>query len=285
MDKKIVLSSDSTCDLTDEYLKSNGITIMPLSVLLGEEEHHDGIDIDSDMIFEYVKENKILPKTAAVSIDTYEQYFRKQTDMGNVCIHITISSDFSSCYQNARIAAEDIGHDVYVIDSRNLSSGHGHVVCETMDRILEGKDAETIVREVEEVIPKVDASFILDNLQYMAKGGRCSSVTALGANLLKLKPCIEVVDGKMNVGKKYRGNLGDVLKKYVDDRLALQPDEYCHKRVFITYPMFEGFTLCDEIADYVKSKGMFDEVIQTHAGSTISSHCGPNTLGVLFIRK
>ena len=171
------------------------------------------------------------------------------------------------------------------MDSANLSTGHGLVVCEILDRINAGLDAETIVSEIEDIIPKVDASFILNRLDYMVKGGRCSSVAALGANLLKLKPCIEVKDGAMGVGKKYRGNLPEVLKKYVDERLNLNADEYDRKRIFVTYTYYKEFELGNQIAEYVRSKGLFDEVIATCAGSTITAHCGPDTLGVLFIRK
>jgi len=285
MSKKIIITSDSTCDLNPEYIQENDIRILPLGINLGDKSYFDGVDVNSEMVFDYVKETKILPKTAATGIDGYLNFFKEEVDKGNVVIHVNIGSKFSSCNNSARLAAEEIGHDVYVIDSANLSTGQGLVVCEIVDRVKAGLDAETIVAEINEIIPKVDASFILNRLDYMVKGGRCSSVTALGANLLKLKPCIEVKDGAMGVGKKYRGNLLDVLKKYADEKLDMTPDQYCHKRVFVTYTYYEGFELGEQIAEYVKSKGMFDEVIQTRAGCTVSSHCGPDTLGVLFIRK
>ncbi len=285
MSKKIILTTDSTCDLNPEYIKENDIRVLPLMINLGDNSYYDGVDINSEMIFNYVKEAKVLPKTSATSIDGYMSFFNEEVEKGNTIIHVNIGHKFSSCNQSARIAAEEIGHDVYVVDSENLSTGHGLVVCEIVDKIKEGKDAETIVAEIAEIIPKVSASFVLNQLDYMAKGGRCSMVTALGANLLKLKPCLEVNDGALGVCKKYRGNLIDVLKKYVDERLDLQPDQYERKRIFVTYTYYEGFEIGDQIAQYVREKNMFDEVIVTNAGGTVSSHCGPDTLGVLFIRK
>ena len=197
-------------------------------------------------------------------------------------VHIDISSEMSACYQNACIAAQEF-KNVHVVDSRNLSTGIGHIVLDAAIMAQSGMAAEDIANELRARTDKVEASFVIDTLQYLYKGGRCSMLTALGANVLKLKPCIEVVDGVMGVGKKYRGNFDKVIIKYVEDRLSGR-DDIDYKRIFITHSRMDP-----EIVENVRKKvcelGTFDEVIETDAGCTVSNHCGPNCLGVLFYRK
>ena len=275
----IKITSDSTCDLAKELLEKHDIELFPLYITLGGKTLRDGVEITPDDIFAHVAAGGALASTAAVTPNDYETRFAQLSREYDAVIHINISSDFSACHQNARIAAENY-KNVYVVDSRNLSSGHGHVVVEAALRAEAGMKAEDIVKELE---TDVDASFILDRLDYMAKGGRCSTVTMLGANVLQLKPCIEVVDGKMRVGTKYRGSFEKCIQKYVKDRLEGREDIRNH-RIFITHPHCpEGDV--ETAREAIEKYQSFDEIIETHAGCTVSSHCGPRTLGVLFIRK
>jgi len=279
---KIRISADSTCDLSKEQIARYDISIQPLYVTLGEDTMKDGVEITSQMIFDYVAETGTLPKTAAASVADYIDFFKSvQTEPDVQVVHFSISAEFSSSYQNACIAASEL-ENVTVIDSRNLSTGHGHAVMEAAVLRDKGASVEEIVAHEEAIIPKIRASFIVDKLNYLHKGGRCSGVAALGANLLQLKPCIEVVDGKMIVAKKYRGAFEKVLPLYVADQLngKTVKKDLC----FITY------TSCDPATvEVVKAKANecfpFDEIVETTAGSTVTSHCGPNTLGVLFIEE
>ena len=285
MIENVAITADSTCDLSPDLIARYGIRIIPLHVTMGEDTYTDGVDLSAPQIFDYVSKTGILPKTSAVSISEYAEVFSSLVSSGRQVIHINIGSQFSSTGQNARLAAEVVGAGkVFVIDSEYLSTGSGHIVLSVIDFLENGVAPEDIPEKIKEVIPRVDASFILGNLEYMKKGGRCSSVAVLGANLLNLKACIEVKDGAMGVAKKYRGNLEDVLKKYVDDRLSQPAEAYETKRVFITSTCTKD-RIPLMIRDYVASKGIFDEILVTTAGSTVTSHCGKNTLGVLFIRK
>lgn len=283
MPNGIKITADSTCDLSKELLEQYDITLVPLYVVMGEETRKDGVDIRPEDIYRYVEKTGEISKTSAASVQDYLDLFRPLVEGGSTVIHINISAEFSSCYQNACIAAEEVGN-VYVIDSRNLSTGSGHVVLEAAIRAKQGMPAEQIIEEVRQIVPKVDASFVLDTLSYLHKGGRCSSVAALGANLLKLKPCIEVKDGKMGVGKKFRGALIKCVEQYIDARLEGHLDDIRPERIFITH------TACpQEILDIawktVKKYGYFAEIIETTAGCTITNHCGPATLGILYIHR
>ena len=277
---RIKVTSDSTCDLTPEALKEHDIEIFPLSIKMGEQLYKDGVDIIAVDTFRHVEAGGDLCSTIAVNVQEYQDRFEVLSKEYDAVIHINISSDFSSCYQNACIAAEDLDN-VYVVDSRNLSSGHGHVVMEAALKAEEGKTPEEILAHLEAVIPCVNSSFILDRLDYMRKGGRCSTVQALGANLLKLKPCIEVADGKMHVSKKYRGNLEKVMMEYTRDRLK-NPDELVLDRVYITSPSADP-ELIAKIKALIPTLAPFKTVEPTVAGCTVGCHCGPNTIGVLYI--
>lgn len=278
----IKITSDSTCDLSPELLAQYDITLLPLYVSVGENTHRDGVDIQPADLFSYVEQHGTLPSTAAVNVADYHECFARFAPLYDAVIHVTISSDFSSCYQNACIAAEDFDN-VYVVDSRNLSTGHGHVVLQAALAAGRGQSAEEIVAFLNELTGRVEASFVVDKLDYLVKGGRCSSAAALGANLLKLKPCIEVLDGKMRVVKKYRGTFEKVLKDYVQDRLAGREDLELD-RIFITHTPCAPETV-QAVREAVSRHAGFADVIETTAGCTISCHCGPNTLGILFIRK
>lgn len=280
---KIKITSDSTCDLSQELIEKYDIGILPLYVSMGEKTGSDGVDITPDDIYDHVAKTGVLPQTAAPNLGNFLEFFAKWHDEGYTIVHFNISSEFSSSYHNACLAAEELG-DVYVVDSRNLSTGQGLVVLHGAELLAQGKSAEEIKRECDLIATKVEASFVVDSIDYLYKGGRCSAMAALGANLLKLKPCIDVLDGKMDSNKKYRGLIDRVILTYVEDRLKGR-DDIRFKRIFITH------TKCNpEVVKKVREKIIelcpdFEEILETTAGCTITSHCGPNTLGVLFIRK
>ena len=279
---KIKIISDSTCDLSQELLEKYDITLTPLTVIKDGKNYSDGVDITTADIFAHVAGGGDLCSTAALNIEEYATVFNKYTGLYDGIIHINISSGFSSCHQNARLAAEEFDN-VRVIDSKNLSTGQGLVVLTACELAKTCQSLDEIVEKLEEIIPKVEASFLLDKLEYMVKGGRCSSAAALGANLLGLKPCIEVKDGKMSVVKKYRGNYSKCLASYVKDRLA-DRDDLARKHLFVTRTPVADDCL-DAVKKAVDEYADFENIYWTEAGCTVSCHCGPGTLGVLFIRK
>ncbi len=279
----IVITSDSTCDLSPQQLQAHHIQLFPLYITKGDRAYLDGLEIVPADIFAHVAAGGDLCSTAAVNLDDYAQRFRVLSRQYDAVIHITISSEFSSCYQNACLAASECSN-VYVVDSRNLSTGHGHVVLEACEMAERGAlPAQEIVLRLQELTSRVSASFVLDRLDYMRKGGRCSSVAALGANLLQLKPCIEVAGGRMHVGKKYRGSLVKCIRSYVEDQLRDLSRIEPH-RIFITHTDVPDDAL-RTAHEAVESLGYFHEILDTQAGCTVSCHCGPGTLGVLYIRR
>lgn len=279
---KIKVTCDSTCDLTPELYKSYDVQVLPLGITLGDMLLYDGVNVTTEDLFTFADNTGTLPKTSAVSPTEYEKVFRHWVDQGYKVIHINISSEFSICHQNACLAAAEVGN-VYPIDSRNLSSGSGHLVLLAVEMAREGKSAEEIVEILNERKEKLDVSFVLQHLDYLRMGGRCSGVAVLGANLLKLRPEIRVQEGKMNVGTKYRGSMERSVLDYVKGRLAGR-DDVDPGRIFITHSGVPK-DLENKVIDLVKELHPFREVIVTRAGSTIASHCGPECLGVLFFRK
>ena len=276
------ITSDSTCDLSPTQLEQYNIRLLPLYVDMDGRTLHDGVDVKPDDIYAHVAADGGLPKTAAVNMADYVRTFTELSAKNDFVIHVCISLDFSCCYQNAKLAAADFDN-VYVVDSRNLSTGHGLVVLEAERMAREGMEPQAIVAALEELTARVEASFILDRLDYMKMGGRCSAVTLLGANLLRLRPCIEVRDGKMGVGKKYRGSFEKCLVQYITDKLGGRTDLEL-RRVFITHSGLPEQTV-QKAVETVQSLQKFEEIDVTRAGCTVSSHCGPGTIGVLFIRK
>ena len=276
------ITSDSTCDLSPEQLEKYNIRLLPLYVDMDGRTLRDGVDVKPDDIYAHVAAGGGLPKTAAVNMADYVRAFTELSAKNDFVIHVCISMDFSCCYQNAKLAAADFDN-VYVVDSRNLSTGHGLVVLEAERMAREGMEPEAIVAALEALTGRVEASFILDRLDYMKMGGRCSAVTLLGANLLRLRPCIEVRDGKMGVGKKYRGSFEKCLVQYITDKLCGRTDLEL-RRVFITHSGLPEQTV-QKAVETVQSLQKFEEIDVTRAGCTVSSHCGPGTIGVLFIRK
>ena len=278
---KIKILSDSTCDLSPALLAENDIALVPLTVVKGGEQFKDGVTITAADIFAHVAAGGDLCSTAANSIGEYADEFEKYTDCDGV-IHITIGSGFSSCYQNACLAAEDYPN-VRVIDSQNLSTGQGLVVLKACELAKTATDLDALADELRAFTEKVEASFLVDKLDYLAKGGRCSAVAALGANLLNLKPCIEVKNGKMGVVKKYRGKYEKCLASYVKERLADRED-IDRDILFVTQTEVSD-TCYEAVMAAVAENGSFAHTYETVAGCTVSCHCGPGTLGVLFVRK
>lgn len=278
----IKITADSTCDLSPELIRKYDIGIIPLVVTKGNEEFLDGVTVTPAEIFAHVAGGGALCSTAARGVAVFQKEFEEYLKKYDAVVHINISSDFSSSYQNACIAAAEFPN-VRVIDSRNLSTGQGLVVlkawelaqnCENLDELKQALDAYTA---------KVEASFVIDRLDYMVKGGRCSSAAALGANLLNLKPCIEVRDGKMLVVKKYRGHFEKSILAYVKDRLANRED-IDRTTIFITHTTVPEGTV-QAVRDAICQWGSFTNIYDTDAGCTVSCHCGPGTLGILFVRK
>ena len=279
---KVKIISDSTCDLSPELIERYDIAITPLSVHCGDQVGHDGVEITPETIYDYVDASGQLPRTSAVNVFDYVREFRSWHQQGYSVVHFCISSDFSSSYQNACMAAADVG-DVYVVDSRNLSTGQGLLVLHGAELAAAGHTAEEIQRACTDLAPWVEASFVIDRLDYLYKGGRCSALSAFGGNLLKLKPCIEVKDGKMGVAKKYRGKYAKCLANYVKDRLDGR-DDLDDGFLFITHTGVSDE--CHEaVMEAVSTYGRFRKVYETLAGCTVSCHCGPGTLGILFVRK
>ena len=282
MKSNTVITSDSTTDLSPELRERYNVTVMPLKITLGDKTYTDGEDITPDDIYAHHDKTGELPKTAATNVGDCIDFFKPFCDAGKTIIHFTISSEMSSTYNNACLAAEELGN-VYVIDTKNLSTGGGLLVISAAEMLNSGLSAEETVKKTQELVPCVDASFVIDSLEYLYKGGRCSALAMFGANLLKLKPCIQVKNGKMDVAKKYRGKFSEVLKQYVREKISDYSDIELD-RVFVTHAGCDS-ELVNEIVDLVKKEVPFKEVFMTRAGCTVSSHCGANTLGVLFIRK
>lgn len=279
---RIKISSDSTCDLSPAQIAQHDISILPLTVTMGETNYLDGVDIRHTDIYAHVENGGDLPTTSANNIGQYQDAFEGFLKEYDAVIHLNISSGFSSCYQNACLAAEEM-ENVYVVNTLNLSTGQGLLVLKAAELAESGMEPQQIVDVLNETASRVEASFILDRLEYMKKGGRCSSIAVLGANLLKLKPCIEVKDGKMGVCKKYRGAFEKCLREYVTDRLANREDLDL-SRIFITHSGApeEWIKIAN---DTICELQTFDEICVTNAGCTVCSHSGPGTIGVLFIRK
>ena len=278
----IVITSDSTTDLGAALMERYNVSTVPLGVTLGDKTFRDGVDITPDDIYEHHRKTGELPKTTAANVGECIDFFRPFAEAGKTVIHFTISGEMSSTYNNACLAASEFDN-VYVIDSRNLSTGGGLLVIAAAEMANKGLEAKEIVEKIEELKACVDASFVIDKLDYLHKGGRCSAVAVLGANLLKLKPCIEVKNGTMGVGKKYRGRYADVLKEYTLERLG-DGSDIDLDRVFVTHAGCD-MEIVESVVELVKKTLPFKEVFVTRASCTISAHCGADTLGVLFIRK
>ncbi len=276
------ITADSTCDL-GVYGVERKIGIMPLSVILGEETYLDGVTISPQDIFDYVGKTGNLPKTAAPSIGDYEEFFAKYVDAGDSVIHFNISSKSSSSNEHAAAAAKKFGGKVLVVDTKALSSGQGLLIMKAYDLLQQDMDPGEVVETVNALRPKVNTSFIPDRLDYLYKGGRCSRMAMYGANLLKIHPLIEMDDGQLIAGKKYRGTMEKCIAAYIRD-LADKYPKYDTTRCFVTHSSADE-SLVEEAKKQVGEFFRFDSVLETVAGSVITGHCGRNTLGVLFIAE
>ncbi len=282
MDRKVIIAADSTVDLSHTLTEKYGIAILPLNVSLGDKLYRDGVDIDPDGIYAHYEATGQLPKTSAINASDFEDFFAENTKNGEDMVMFTISSDMSSTYANSLLAAEKFPC-VHMVDTRNLSTGGGLLVLAAADMAADGLSAAEIAEKCRALVANVDASFVVDDLEFLHKGGRCSAVAAFGANLLQLKPCITVKDGKMSVGKKYRGKFDSVLEKYIEERIG-DGSDIDKTRIFVTHAGCDA-AVVDSCVRKVSELAPFSEVLVTRAGCTISSHCGRNTLGVLFVRS
>ena len=282
MSKPVMITADSTCDLSEELLSRYKVKILPLTILLGEESFLDGAHYTPADMYRRYRADGTLPKTAAPSLQQITDFFTPFLNEGYEIVHLDISSELSSTCSNARIVASEL-EGVYVVDSRMLSTGVGLLVIEGAECRDKGMSAADIAEHLTELTGKVDTSFVLDTLEFMWKGGRCSGVAALGANLLKLKPALEMKDGKLGVYKKYRGNINSVYRQYITERLSGKKVRPGH--VFITESGEIEQSVIDELEALVRELIPVQEIHHTIAGCTVSSHCGPKTLGVLFINE
>lgn len=283
--KDIAITTDSTCDLPQELIEENEITVIPLTVLLGDSVYRDGVDIKPDDIYAYVDKTGELPKTSAVTPAEYYEVFKKLVDEGKKVVHIGFSSGLSSSFQNASVASSELD-DVYCVDSKTLCTAQGLLVLKACDFRAKGLDAKKIADKVTKLVPKVSATFVLDGLEYLHKGGRCSTVARFGANVLGIKPSIAVDNqtGKLEVAKKYRGKTDIVYKQYITDRMneikRIEPDRVVIAESGGVSPKILAFA-----KGVIEGKDKFNQVIVTDAGCTISSHCGPKTLAIFYIKK
>lgn len=282
--RQIILSADSTCDLDEDLKNRYHVNYFPLHINLNGKDYLDNVNITPEQVYQEYYDNKVLPKTSAVNVEEYMDHFRPWVEQGCEVIHINLGHALSSSYQNCCLAAKELGH-VHVVDSGNLSTGTGLTVVAAGKMIAAGMDAEDIAEELRRTTTRRHASFVLDTLTFLHAGGRCSAVAALGANMLKLKPCIQVDnhDGSMSVGKKYRGSLDKVLVKYVRDELSKHTD-IDPELLFITHSGIPQEYI-DLVKKTVEEMMDFREIHITKASCTISCHCGPNTLGILFETK
>lgn len=281
----IKIVSDSTSDLSKELVEKHDIQIVPLHIMLGEKEYLDGVEITPEEIYKWVDANEDTPKTSAIGFEEATNIMKQIVGTDDEMIIFTISAKMSTTNNLFHVVAEelDLESKVSIIDSQNLSTGNGLLVLKAASMVKEGKSRTEICAMIEELRGKVNASFVVDTLTYLHKGGRCSSVAALAGGALKLHPRIVVKDGAMNADKKYRGKIEKVIHEYVKD-IEDNLTEADPERVFITHSGCEQKVI-DDVYAYLKNLNCFNEILITRAGGVISSHCGPGTLGVLFLEK
>ncbi len=281
--KKCAITAETTCDLSEELIKKYDFKLIPVTVILNDKEYKDGIDITSEELFKYVEQSGKLPKTSALSVDSYQKFFSEVKKDCETVIHFSISSKASSTIENARKAAENVGN-VYVVDTKALSTGEALLMLKARDMLAQGEEVRTVYDEICKTADKVQTSFVLDTLDNMHKGGRCSSAALFGSKLLKIHPFIYEKDGALSVKKKYMGTLSRSLSSYVCDLKNENPD-YDACRAFVTHSPCDGRENIELVINKVKELFDFEEIIETQAGATVSTHCGKNTIGVLFIDK
>ena len=278
--KKVVLTTDSTCDLSKELIERYDVRILPFNVILGTETYLDGISMDPQGIFDYVQKTGILPKTAAPGILTYKKFFEKFLDADTEVLHFNIGCKLSAAHQNAKLAAAELT-GVSVVDSASLSTGTSLMILKAADLIAEGQDRLAVAARMEEIRPCVQASFCVDKLEYLHKGGRCSGTARFAANLLNLHPMLQLIDGEIRVVNKFRGSMMIVYKKYLEYLFNQCPSPEL-ARCFVTHAAADK-EIVDMAKEMARDKFGFKEVHETMAGCTITSHCGRGTLGLLFL--
>lgn len=281
----VKIIADSTCDLSKELIEKYDVTIVPLHIILGEEDYQDGVDITPEHIYQWSDANKTTPKTSAVSMDTVVEVLQPYVEAGQDVMMFAIAGGMSTTSNVMRLAVEELNatQHVRIIDSANLSTGIGLQVIEAAIMAKEGKSLAEITAVIEAIKPKVRASFVVDTLTYLHRGGRCSGLAAMAGGMLKLHPRIVVKDGVMGADKKYRGKMNAVLLNYAKD-LEIQLLKAKKDRVFITHSGCEQEAI-DSVKQYLEGLQRFDEILVTRTGGVVSSHCGPGTLGVLFIEE
>ena len=283
--KRVSIISDSTCDLSKELLEKYDITVFPLHIHLGEKEYSDGIDITTEEIYQWSEETKETPKTSALSLFDAKEYIKRALEKSEEVIVFCISEEMSSCCSVMHMATAEMEVEgkVFVVDSMNLSTGIGLQILTAAELAETGMGAGEIVEKIKEMQPRVRSSFVVDSLTFLHRGGRCSGVAALAGNTLKLHPCIFVLDGKMQAGKKYRGKMDKVILNYVED-LKQELLGAKKEHVFITHSGCED-SLIETIKKELEELNYFENIYVTRAGGVIASHCGPGTLGVLYVTK
>ncbi|WP_462398191.1 DegV family protein [Hungatella hathewayi] len=281
--KRIGISADSSCDLSAELAEQYGIAVIPQAIIMDGKTYRDGIELKPADIFRHVSEGGEICSTTAINTAEYCGVFSELRKECGALIHFTIGSGLSSCYQNAVLAANEVP-GVTVVDSMNLTTGIGYLAVAAAKMAAAGMDLEEITAKLEELKAHMDVSFVIDKLDYLKKGGRCSAVTAFGANLLNIKPSICMKNGTLAVEKKYRGAFRQCVRRYIEERLDAVKDRCVPDIIFLTHAACSEAVL-EEAADLIRSRGIFSEILVTEAGCTVSSHCGPNTLGIIFAVK
>lgn len=283
MKNKVLITCDSVNDLSKKLISKYKIKVLPIQVTIGEKNYNDDGSITFEDIYKEYRENGILPKTAAFSPQNAIDFFKPYADKGYEIVHIDLSSELSSCYQSASIASLTF-EGVHIVDSRHLSTGTGLLVIEACKLRDRGFSAKEIAEQLEVFKHKISSSFVVDTLEFIHKGGRCSGVAAMGANMLSLRPCLEMRDGSLKVVKKYRGKMERVYAQYVEERLDVLTIDST-REIFLTHSGEIDKKVLEELKDKISETLKTDNVHITQAGCTVCSHCGPKTLGFIFVEK
>lgn len=278
---KVKIFADSTCDLSRDLIESNDISIVPLYVGFDDSSYKDGVEITTKELYSKVDECSKLPKTSAPSPLDFINAFRPFVEEGKDILYIALSSKLSSTLQNAKIAASEFPDaKIEIVDSFNLSTGIGLLVMKAVDLVKENLEVEEIAEKIRNLVPMVETAFVPDTLDYLHKGGRCTSLQAIMGSMLRIRPIIKVVDGGMIVGQKARGKREKILETMLNNALK-DKDNMDKKRIFVTHT--EGQEDAMFLKKRLEESLDVEEVIITDAGCVISSHCGPNTVGILYI--
>ena len=280
---KVLITCDSVCDLPKKLISKYKVKVLPIQILLGDENYKDDGSLTSELIYKTYREKKILPKTAAFSPQAAIDFWKPFVNKGYEIVHIDLSSEMSSSYQNAVIAASTFS-SVYVVDSRQLSTAIGLVVVEACKLRDRGFNGQEIVEQLDVFKQKLSLSFVIDTLEFLHKGGRCSALAAMGANMLQLKPCLEMIDGGLKVTKKYRGSIDRVYLKYLSEKIDILNIDTTHD-IFLTHSGEIDKKMIENLKNFICDVLKTDNVFIVEAGCTVTSHCGPKTLGIGFVKR